>query len=363
VKEFRSAVSLFSGAGGMDVGFESAGFDVVFANDIDKAACETFNLNHSAQILCGDLRDHKKSISQFKGIDLVFGGPPCQGFSVAGKMDPHDLRSQLIWSFFDQIELLKPKAFVCENVKALAVNSRWSKVLDGLIKKSNALGYMTALLVLNASDYGVPQARERMFLIGVKKSQGKVSSQVFQTALKASLFRQRKSPIVIADLIRKLGPAGSEYNSRTCSAIITYAKNPVLRKSPYAGMLFNGAGRPINPNGVALTLAASMGGNKTPIVDEEEIFNDRPSYVANYHRQLLAGEAPLLGKAPSRLRRITIEEALAIQTFPSDYKMAGSRSSMYKQIGNAVPCRLAEVIAKTVSEVLNVGLSEFVVTS
>lgn len=360
MEKVHSAVSLFSGAGGMDVGFSSAGFDVVFANDIDKAACETFNLNHSIEALCGDLRDHRDSISQFKGVDLVFGGPPCQGFSVAGKMDPHDERSQLIWNFFDKVEHLKPRAFVCENVKALAVNSRWSEIRDGLIDKSSALGYTTALLVLNASHYGTPQARERMFLVGIKEGQGKISPQEFKTALTASLDRKKESPIIIADLIRGLGPAGSERNSRTCSAIVTYAKNPVLRKSPYSGMLFNGAGRPINPSGVALTLAASMGGNKTPIIDEEEIFKGQPSYVANYHQQLLAGSAPRIGTAPPRLRRITIDEALAIQSFPSDYKMAGSQSAMYRQIGNAVPCYLAEVIAETVDEVLNMGLKKFV---
>ncbi|WP_409419748.1 DNA cytosine methyltransferase [Marinomonas sp. RS-M-Aa-14] len=355
-----SAVSLFSGAGGMDVGFANAGFDVVFANDINKAACDTYNLNHSITSLCGDLRDYKDHLSKFRNVDLVFGGPPCQGFSVAGKMNPEDERSQLIWSFFDKIQLLKPRAFVCENVKALAVNKRWSLVRDGLIEKSNSLGYITALIVLNASDYGVSQARERMFLVGVEKGKAKVSSLEFQAALMASLDLKKESPIVVSDLIRSLGPAGSLNNSRTCSAIITYAKNPVLRKSPYAGMLFNGAGRPINPNGVALTLAASMGGNKTPIIDEAEIFNGEPSYVVNYHGQLLKGLAPRTGIAPSRLRRITVDEALAIQSFPHDYKMAGSQSAMYRQIGNAVPCRLAEVVAKTVSDVLSVGLKGFI---
>jgi DNA (cytosine-5)-methyltransferase 1 len=359
VKEVCSAVSLFSGAGGMDVGFVSAGFDVVFANDIDKAACETFNLNHSTKSLCGDLRDHKNKVSEFKGVDVVFGGPPCQGFSVAGKMDPQDKRSQLIWSFFDNVEFLNPRAFVCENVKALAVNSRWSEVRDGLIERAEFLGYTTALVLLNASDYGVPQSRERMFLVGVKMQKG-VTSPAFQSALTNSLNAKTAAPIIISDLIKNLGPAGSINNNRTCSAIITYAKNPVLRKSPFAGMLFNGAGRPINPNGVALTLAASMGGNKTPIIDEAEIFNDEPSYVAHYHQQLLTGVAPRRGIAPSRLRRITIDEALAIQSFPSDYQMAGSQSSMYRQIGNAVPCRLAEAIATTVDEILHFGLTKFV---
>lgn len=360
MKKKFSAVSLFSGAGGMDVGFSAAGFNVVFANDINKAACDTFNLNNSITSLCGDLRNYRDSISQFKSVDIVFGGPPCQGFSIAGKMDPHDERSQLIWSFFDKVELLKPRAFVCENVKALAVNSRWSQVRDGLIEKSNKLGYTTALLVLNASDYGVPQARERMFIVGVKDGFSDVSSLQFQEALVRSLAKKKKKPILIADLIRGLGPAGSVGNSRTCSAIITYAKNPVLRKSPYAGMLFNGAGRPINPGGVALTLAASMGGNKTPIIDEAEIFDGSSSYVIDYHNHLLSGGTPRVGLAPSRLRRITVDEALAIQSFPSNYKMAGSQSAMYRQIGNAVPCLLAEVLARAVGEALSVGLKKFV---
>jgi DNA (cytosine-5)-methyltransferase 1 len=354
-----SAVSLFSGAGGMDIGFAKANFDIVFANDIDQAACDSYNLNHPISSLCGDIRDFKNSISSFKGVDIVFGGPPCQGFSVAGKMDPNDERSQLIWSYLEQVELLKPKAFVCENVKALAVNSRWEYIRNGLIARAENLGYTTALLVLNASHFGVPQARERMFLIGIKKSKKKISSDSLQAALYFVLYKQKKKPLTISKLIQKLGPPGSKNNSRICSAIITFAKNPVLRKSPYAGMLFNGAGRPINSNGIALTLPASMGGNKTPIVDDDEIFNNTVSFVKKYHNDLIRGKKPKTGAAPSRLRRITIDEALAIQTFPDTYEMAGSQSAIYRQIGNAVPSKLAEVVAKAVHEILDDGIEAF----
>ena len=103
-----SAISLFSGAGGMDVGFARSGFAVNWANDFNKAACNTYALNHSGGIVCGPIQDHLNEVSQYSGIDLVFGGPPCQGFSVAGKMDPVDKRSQMLWSFFDVIEMTRP---------------------------------------------------------------------------------------------------------------------------------------------------------------------------------------------------------------------------------------------------------------
>lgn len=354
-----SAVSLFSGAGGMDVGFEDAGYNVVLANDIDPAACATYDLNHKINSICGDLRNHRSEISKYKGVDLIFGGPPCQGFSVAGKMDPDDERSELIWSYLDKVELLKPSAFVCENVKALAVNNRWARVRNGLIERSNELGYVTALIILKASNFGVPQARERMFLVGVKRTRKKVTDELFQTALYSCLEKKKVAPPTISTVIKSLGPAGSKGNERVCSAIITYAKNPVLRKSPYAGMLFNGAGRPINPNGVALTLPASMGGNKTPIVDEDEIFLGLSSYVEKYHADLLGGARVRSGVAPKRLRRITIDEALAIQTFPATYKLSGSQSAMYRQIGNAVPCDLAKAIAESVNEILSTDIHSF----
>ncbi len=354
-----SAVSLFSGAGGMDVGFEEAGYDIVLANDIDPAACATYDLNHKIDSICGDLRNHRSEISKYKGVDLVFGGPPCQGFSVAGKMDPDDERSQLIWNYLSKVELLKPSVFVCENVKALAVNNRWSLVRDSLIERSSELGYVTALIVLKASDFGVPQARERMFLVGAKRTRKKVADEMFQLALYSCLEKKKIAPPTISTVIKSLGPAGSKGNDRTCSAIITYAKNPVLRKSPYAGMLFNGAGRPINPNGVALTLPASMGGNKTPIVDEDEIFLGSSSFVERYHADLLGGAKVRSGLAPKRLRRITIDEALAIQTFPATYNLSGSQSAMYRQIGNAVPCDLAKVVAESVNEILSSDIHSF----
>src|SRR5690242_11119245 len=123
-----TAISLFTGAGGMDVGFKAAGFSVVWANDIHGTACETYRRNHKCEIVCGPLESNLPALKALRGVDLLFGGPPCQGFSVAGKMNPQDARSQLIWKFFDAVEMVRPRAFVCENVKALAALSRWRPV-------------------------------------------------------------------------------------------------------------------------------------------------------------------------------------------------------------------------------------------
>lgn len=347
-----SAISLFSGAGGMDVGFTAAGFDVQWANDIDRNACETYADNHSGVIRCGDLQDWWHELDEFYNPALVFGGPPCQGFSVAGKMDPNDSRNSLMARYFDVVEKTQPSAFVCENVKGLAALSRWADFRQQLFRRIDLLGYHHALLVLNAADFGVPQARERMFLVGFRKKEHSLAGIDLHRSLSLMLEEHRAEPPVMADLLRRLGRAGSKTNSRVCNAIVTYAKNPVLRASPYAGMLFNGAGRPIKPLGHSATLAASMGGNKTPIVDEDEIYDGKTSFVERYHRCLMKGDAPRTTKVPKRLRRLTIDECMAIQTFPPDYKLAGRQSAMYRQIGNAVPCDLAKVVASVVKEVL-----------
>jgi DNA (cytosine-5)-methyltransferase 1 len=352
-----SAVSLFSGAGGMDIGFQRAGIEVVLANDINAAACATYRRNHSGEVFQGSLLDmDAKARLDGRAIDLVFGGPPCQGFSVAGKMDPDDERSQLIHSFFDVVDDLQPRAFVCENVKALAVLEKWRNPREQLMARGRR-SYRVALVVLNASHYGVPQNRERMFLIGIHKDIFQGSDADLQEAIGHELVAQEKTPPTIGQVVRSLGLAGTPRNSRTCAAKITYCKAPVLRKSPYAGMLFNGAGRPLPSNGFATTLPASMGGNKTPIVDEAEIFEGEPSFIETYHRHLMEGGEPYMGNAPSRLRRLTIDECIAIQTFPKDYVLTGSKSAQYRQLGNAVPPGLAEAVARATLHALGSDLT------
>ena len=338
----------------MDVGFARAGFETLVTSELDKDACETLSNNLS---LIGH-RGNKVSptsvadfATNFQGkvpehLDLVFGGPPCQGFSVAGKMNPDDDRSKLIHTFFDVVDFSRPKGFVCENVKALAVSDRWTSVRSELIERGRR-DYRVALVVLNSKDFGVPQSRERMFLVGVRKDIFQRSDDDLRKALVNALEVRKLNPPSVADIIRSLGPTGTAANPLTCTAKIVYAKEPILRKSPYAGMLFNGAGRPLPVQKWSTTLPASMGGNKTPIVDDEEIFGGASNFIEEYHAELMNGRSPRVGEAPKRLRRLTLAECAMIQTFPKEYNFAGSKSSIYRQIGNAVPCNLAEAIASS----------------
>lgn len=348
-KNERTAVSLFSGAGGMDVGFENAGFQIVFANEMKKEAADTYKKNHNPKVMVNsDINSIIDNLRNFKDADLVFGGPPCQGFSVAGKMNPDDERSKLIFTFLNAVHIIAPKIFVMENVKALAVLNKWSKIREKYMVTAYRLGYTCVPFVLNAIDYGVSQKRERVFFIGIK------NDYFFEAYIKNFLESQKSTAPIIKKLLYPLGKAGTEKNPNTCTAKITFAAHPVMRNSPYAGMYFNGQGRPINIDGYANTLPASMGGNKTPFVDEEYLYGSASkNWVVDYHKGLVDGTIiPEFKEAPKRLRRITIKEAAKIQTFPDDYVFSGNKGAIYAQIGNAVPCRLAEVVANAVLDYL-----------
>jgi DNA (cytosine-5)-methyltransferase 1 len=329
-------VSLFSGAGGLDIGFNNAGFETLWANDIDKFATETYqNFFPNHTVTTGDLLDQK--IPNFRDVDLVIGGPPCQGFSIAGKMDPNDPRSKHVWNFMGVVEKLSPRGFVMENVKALAVNSRWEDIRESLLKEAHRLGYKTQIFIANAAHFGVPQARERMFMIGFKEAKYKVPRTT-----------SKKSPPSLLSVLSELPKYGTPGNDSICTAKITPAKKPVLRKSPFAGMLFNGQGRPLNIQMPALTLPASMGGNRTPILDQLELDEANAiSWIIQYHKHLSKGGKPY-DEVPNFLRRLTVEEAAAIQTFPSNMKFFGTQTTKYRQIGNAVPPLLAYHVALAV---------------
>ena len=340
------AISLFAGAGGMDIGAINAGFQVIAASELDKHACNTYRTNHPDTIVIeGDIDQNLEEITQFKGIDLVIGGPPCQGFSVAGKMDPSDPRSKLVFSYCGIVEKLKPKAFIMENVKSLGSLAKFQDVREEIFRRMEAAGYQVTMNILNAKDFGVPQSRERVFFTGIKKGFRPISSDCFE--------KFKSESISLRQAIVHLGRAGSETNPNKTKAKITLAANPVLRKSPYAGMLFNGQGRPLNPDAWSSTLPASMGGNRTPIVDEDHLYDDKPSWVEEHHQKLMSGVCTAEYKdAPPRLRRLTIDEAAILQTFPTDYKFMGPSSKVFSQIGNAVPCKLAQVVSEVVKNSL-----------
>lgn len=337
-----NCVSLYTGCGGLDLGFHQAGFKTIWANEISEDAMESYRQEmmrqHSfnVQTVCGDIS--QIDLPPRHCADIVIGGPPCQGFSVAGKMDPNDPRSRHVWEFFRVVQHLAPKAFVMENVKALAANQRWAGVRQALQAHAERLGYKTRILTLNAADYGVPQQRERMFLIGTTEA----------IVPRPQVPATRKTVREAFSLLPRYGTPG---NNSLCRAIITPAKSPVLRKSPFAGMLFNGQGRPIDLEMPAPTLPASMGGNRTPIIDQYCLENFEEPWIVGYHKTLTeTGE--IASTIPNRLRRLTVEEAALLQDFPIGMQFVGSQCSKYKQIGNAVPPGLAYVVAMAVKSVL-----------
>jgi DNA (cytosine-5)-methyltransferase 1 len=210
-----------------------------------------------------------------------------------------------------------------------------------LFARARALGYTTTLFLLNASHFEVPQARERMFLVGIRGR-----DPLAPIAVTAN------SPPSVRSALEALPEIGQSGNDGVCKAIITPAKQPVLRRSAFAGMLFNGQGRPLNLEVPALTLPASMGGNRTPIIDQQTLENGGEPWVVSYHRHLQAG-GKVIDTIPARLRRISVQEAMALQTFHLDWELAGTQSVQYRQIGNAVPTRLAYHVALSLRAALD----------
>jgi DNA (cytosine-5)-methyltransferase 1 len=336
-------VSAYSGCGGMDVGFRLAGFEPVWANDVDPFAVDTYNRALGEHAICADI--NAVEWPGPRAADLVVGGPPCQGFSVAGKMDPYDPRSRHVDRFLDLVAHVSPAGFVMENVKALAVSARWAEVREHLRGRANALGYRTSLIVLHAADFGVAQRRERMFLIGLLDECPPEELPV-ATPMRTT----------VREALSQLPPFGSPGNDTRCAAGITPAKRPVLRPSPYQGsLLFNGNGRPLRLDSTAPTLPASMGGNATPILDQHEVDTGEESWIVTYHRRLMSGGRPLK-RAPRHLRRISVEEAAQLQSFPLEMPFAGPTGPRYRQVGNAVPPLLAYHVARHIAELLGLGV-------
>jgi len=337
-------VSLFSGAGGMDLGFIQAGFKVIWANDNNHDCCETYRHNIGNHILYDDIT--KIDIEPIPYTDVIIGGPPCQGFSVAGKMDPKDPRSQLLWRFVSVIDAKRPKFFVMENVSSLGRISRWKVIRSRLMAEFRNIGYEVRFANLNSADYGVPQCRERVFFIGTEASLG------ITPCFPAPTHSQ--DWIAARDALIALPEPGESGNEGECRAKIILAPKPVVRRSPFAGMLFNGQGRLIDLNRPAPTLHASMGGNKTPIIDMRQLRNSKQEpWVVQYHKQLINGQVPSVVKLPDYLRRITVREAAALQTFSNEFVFYGTKCSQFRQVGNAVPPRLAYCIATSVLNALN----------
>jgi DNA (cytosine-5)-methyltransferase 1 len=255
-------------------------------------------------------------------------------------MDPKDLRSQEVYRFFEVVAKLKPKGFVMENVPSLAIGTRFREIRESLIKKAQGLGFKTQLMILNSAHYGVAQSRKRMFLVGLRGIAPSIPSP--------STYN---NPYTVRETVAGLGNLDEQDH---CQAQIVLAKNPILRSSPYAGMMVNGAGRPLNLEAPALTLPASMGGNRTPIIDQQALEHpEQENWFVSYHKHL-SKKGKVALNVPAHLRRLTVQEAQALQSFPKEWKFVGPIGAKFRQIGNAVPCQLAYHLALSIKADLEV---------
>lgn len=296
--------------------------------DTNRDACATFRtaLPH-AKALERSIVD--EDFRQWRGIDLIAGGPPCQPFSNGGKRLASCDQRDMLPEFARAVNEALPRAFMMENVAGLLAPRNRDYLTEVLALFDDRYDILPPRLI-NAADYGVPQKRMRVMVIGFLKGRFDFPAPTHKPGRHVSS----------GSVIRRGQIVGTPNLSR-----VVYAKTPDLRPSPYAGQLFNGGGRAINLDQPAPTILASAGGNKTHFLDQLDL-------VPAYHKHLRNGGGPRTGDLEGA-RRLTVRESAMLQTFPAHIAFQGSRSSQYTQVGNAVPPRLAQVIGASVAAVLN----------
>jgi DNA (cytosine-5)-methyltransferase 1 len=316
----------FAGAGGLSLGLQAAGLSVTVAADSDAEALQTYRRHHrTSEILDGDIASH--DFRRYKdSIAIVAGGPPCQPWSTGGKQLGHADGRDGLAPFIRIVNQIRPLAFLMENVPGLTAPGNL-EYLNALTRDLTELGYQVDYRILDATAYGVPQRRRRLFVVGTAPGREFTWPEAATGPGTPSPARTA-GEVISADTI-----VGDPNPSK-----VTYAKNPVIRPNPFAGLLFNGGGRPLNLAAPAPTVLASAGGNRTLWIDTKGI-------LADYHEHLRAGGAPRSGVVPGA-RRLTVAEVALLQTFPANLAFAGSRASQYIQVGNAVPPDLAAAMAR-----------------
>lgn len=326
-------ISLFSGAGGLDLGFEKAGFNISMANEYDKGIWATYEANHSAPLIKGDIRNIKDTDFPNE-IDGIIGGPPCQSWSEAGSLRGiNDSRGQL---FFDYIRILKnkqPKFFLAENVSGMLA-SRHSEAVKNIIQQFEDCGYNLTLTLVNAADYGVPQDRKRVFYIGFRKDL-KIDFK-FPNPTTPNAKDKLTMKDAIGDLVDTPVPALPKNK--------TNGDLEIPNHEYYIGAystIFMSRNRVRGWNEQAFTVQAS--GRQCQLHPQAP----KMKFIEKNKRIFVPGYEDLY-------RRLTVRECARIQGFPDDFKFIYTDVDYgYKMIGNAVPINLAYTIACSIKDALN----------
>jgi DNA (cytosine-5)-methyltransferase 1 len=298
-------VSLFSGAGGLDLGFIKAGYEIIWANDNFQDAVKTYRKNIGDHIICEDIS--KISSDKIPEHDVLIGGFPCQGFSVANSnRGEHDERNKLYTELLRVLIDKQPKFFMAENVKGI-LSLMKGTIFEMIISDFEKAGYKVKYKVLNAANYGVPQKRERVIILGVRNDVDFDLEHPEPTHLESSfLFNNKESWVSIGEALRNIPEPEEEHNLTNH----TYSKF----KLKFNGYIGN---RAIDPTKPAPTVTARG--------------DERGGVVVLHH--------------PNNHRRMSVRELALTQSFPIDFIFEGNNSSAYRQIGNAVPPKMAYAIA------------------
>lgn len=325
-------ISLFSGCGGLDLGFENAGFDIMVANEFDKNIWETFKINHpKTKLIEGDIRNIKEEDFP-SNVDGIIGGPPCQSWSEAGSLKGiKDERGKLFYEYIRILKNKQPKFFLAENVSGMLAN-RHSVAVKNILNMFKKAGYDVSLTLVNAKNYGVAQERKRVFYIGFRKD-----LNIKFTFPKGSTEEDEKK-ITLKDIIWDLQH----------TAIPTDDKNKHNPKAINNNEYFTGDYSPI-----------FMSRNRVKGWDEQAFTVQASGRQCQIHPQ--APKMIKVGENDYRFikgkeylyRRMTIREIARVQGFPDSFKFIyDNANNAYKMIGNAVPVNLAYEVASAIKNIL-----------
>lgn len=342
-----NVIDLFSGCGGLSKGFIDAGCDVLLGIDNEQAALNTFERNHKGAIgVNADLSKEEtfatiRTLLQGRPVDLIVGGPPCQGFSLTGPRNFDDPRNKLYLAFIRMVREYRPKGFVIENVPGMATLYK-GEVKNEIIRRLSSMGYSVATQVLCAADYGVPQIRKRLVFMGILEEYGTASFPA--PILKPEHYVTSRE--AISDL-----PALSEDDLG--AEISNYSQEPrtlyQAKMRAHCKELFNHSA----------TRHTELVRNTIALVPEGGNYKDLPAGVGESRKFNMAWTR-CDGRKPSRTidtghrnyfhyeynRIPTVRESARLQSFPDDFVFTGTRTQQYRQVGNAVPPLLGYHLAR-----------------
>lgn len=333
-------ISLFSGCGGLDLGFEMAGFEIPLANEFDKTIYETFKINHpKTELIESDIRKINCDIFKKVGdVDGIIGGPPCQSWSEAGSLRGiNDERGKL---FFEYIRILKatsPKFFLAENVSGMLSN-RHSDAVNNILSMFNNAGYDVTVNLINAKDYGVAQERKRVFYIGFRKDLN------IKFVFPKGSTTENEKKITLRDVIWDLK------DTVVPSLDKNYHNTKAINNNEY----FTGAYSPI-----------FMSRNRVKGWDEQAFTVQASGRQCQLHPQapkmikVATNTCKFVSGKENLYRRMSIREVARVQGFPDDFKFIYKNvNDAYKMIGNAVPVHLAYEVALSIKEQLEENINE-----